>query len=507
MIKEKYWLPLLLVLLVVVAALFVIGFRLAGDVDAAAPAASASAAAALRYGEYDLTFSDRDFDASYEEVTAEITLAENGFTVTGANAYAAGDTLYIIGAGTFVLSGSLDAGRIVVEAAGSDKIQLVLNNVRLYAADTAALYIKQADKVFLTLPAGTENSLGSGAVYSAEAIVEDITATVFSRANLTINGTGALCVTAEYRHGIETKDSLVITGGELTVEATADALRGRDCIKAADGALTLVAGEDGMQSSNDENTDAGFVYLSGGSYQVTAGNDGIQAETVLLIEDGIFNIVANGGAVNAEAHSEASDFFANRRQRGAAAPEGETMTLPEDWAAEQPAPPADDGYDLDDVLAASAADSVSASYKGLKAGLALLVTGGEFTLDCADDALHCDGDIMISGGSLQLASGDDAVHADGALRVSGGRIEVSRAYEGLEGRNVTIDGGTVLITCSDDGINASDGSGGMMMRDSGSVCSLTINKQRRRRGLQRHAHVQWRRAADQRGFRRREQRN
>ena len=73
-----------------------------------------------------------------------------------------GQTLTIKNEGTYVLSGKLANGSVIIDAPNDAKIQLVLGGVEIYSADFAAIYVKQADKVFITLDAGTENILSNG---------------------------------------------------------------------------------------------------------------------------------------------------------------------------------------------------------------------------------------------------------------------------------------------------------------------------------------------------------
>ena len=42
---------------------------------------------------------------------------------------------------------------------------------------------------------------------------------IFSKADLTINGSGTLEIIGNYKHGVVSKDDLVITGGEISVTA------------------------------------------------------------------------------------------------------------------------------------------------------------------------------------------------------------------------------------------------------------------------------------------------
>lgn len=115
-----------------------------------------------------------------------------------------------------------------------------------------------------------------------------------------------------------------------------------------------------------------------------------------------------------------------------------------------------DWWDFDN----SASDDNSASCKGLKADKALVISGGSITIDAQDDALHTDGDMTISGGECILSTGDDGAHAALSLTVLDGKITVLTSYEGLEANQITLAGGELDITASDDGINANGGSDG-----------------------------------------------
>ena len=111
-----------------------------------------------------------------------------------------------------------------------------------------------------------------------------------------------------------------------------------------------------------------------------------------------------------------------------------------------------------DSVQAGGTETESDSMKALKGGTAVIVTGGEIKVDSADDALHSNGDVTVLSGTLDLATGDDGIHADGALRIDGGTITVSQSYEGLEGFTIDINGGTIHVVSSDDGLNSAGGS-------------------------------------------------
>ncbi|MBR6684525.1 MAG: carbohydrate-binding domain-containing protein [Firmicutes bacterium] len=99
----------------------------------------------------------------------------------------------------------------------------------------------------------------------------------------------------------------------------------------------------------------------------------------------------------------------------------------------------------------------STSIKGLKASGSLLIEGGSFVIDSADDAIHSNMSVTIEGGSFEIASGDDGVHADEKLTINACTMKISESYEGLEAQDVVINGGDISLVASDDGLNAAGG--------------------------------------------------
>ena len=368
----------------------------------------------------DLEFTARDLDVGYEESTAvQVTLSDSGIQVSGDGAEADGTTLTIKEEGTYVISGSLSSGQIVIEADDSAKIHLVLNGVSVRCENSAALLIRGADKVFVTLAEGSENTLESGSE-APSGEDENVDGVIFSRSDLTLNGSGSLTINAGYKHGIVSKDDLVITGGVYNITAVGGGLYGKDCVKILDGTFNLNVEMDGIQSDNEEDADRGFVYIAGGTYDITAGHDGIQAETLLKVADGTINITTGTGSGAAVNGSSDTDSMSN----------GST-----------------------NVTDSSSSESI----KGLKSGSLLEITGGTIVINSEDDSVHSNGSITITAGDLTISSDDDAVHADENLQIDGGSIQILQSYEGLEGKSVVINDGTISLVSADDGINVNGG--------------------------------------------------
>ena len=92
--------------------------------------------------------------------------------------------MQILEEATYIISGTLNNGIILVDAEDTAKLQIVLNGVSITNESSAALYILSADKVFVTLAEGTENTLANGGSFIA--IDENnIDAVVFSKQDLT----------------------------------------------------------------------------------------------------------------------------------------------------------------------------------------------------------------------------------------------------------------------------------------------------------------------------------
>lgn len=233
--------------------------------------------------------SETDGTKADESVTNETETASTGVSISG-------NIITITKEGTYVLSGALSEGQIVVDA-DSAKVQLVLDNADITCASSAAIYVKNADKAFITLAEGSENILMNTAEYEA---IDDnnINAVIFSKDDLTLNGKGTLTINSEYGHGIVSKDDLKLVGGTYNITAKNHALSGKDSVRIAAGTYNLTSGKDGIHSENADDDENGFVYIASGDFTIESTGDGIDASYVVQIDDGDFDITAGGGAEN-----------------------------------------------------------------------------------------------------------------------------------------------------------------------------------------------------------------
>ena len=305
---------------------------------------SSSSATEITYLNADDMFTDRDKEVGYDEDTATaITLSDNASSCDSSSVPISDNTITITDEGTYLLTGSLSNGQVIVNA-DDKKVQLVLDSVDINCDTSAALYVKAADKVFVTLASDSENTLSNTNDFVA---IDDnnIDAVIFSKDDLTLNGSGTLTVTAKYGHGIVSKDDLVITSGTYQITAAKHALSGQDSVRIADGILTLNAGTDGIHSENTDDDTKGFIYIANGDISITADSDGFDAEKTLQVDGGNIEVYAG-----------------------------------------------DDGLHSDDDLIITAGTiNVTKSYEGLE-GMTVTIEDGDISVVSSDDGINASGD-------------------------------------------------------------------------------------------------------------------
>lgn len=363
--------------------------------------------------------------ASTALADGSITLSPDGSTSTDASVLIDGQTVTITQAGTYQIAGTLDDGALIVESGENAKITLVLGGVSIKNTTGAAIQIATADDVTIELAEGTTNVLQSGEEVDIATATESKEASggaLQSKADLKIKGRGSLTVLGYLNNGIHCTKDLKIKNGNISVTALGHGIKGKNSVTVSGGTVTVTSGKDGITSDETENEEKGFVTIEDGEIIITSAGDGVSAETTLTVTGGVISIISGGGSANAQQKTD--------NMRG--------------W------------WDFDN----SASDDNSVSCKGLKAGKAMMISGGSITIDAQDDALHTDGDMTISGGECILSTGDDGAHAELSLTVLDGKITVLTSYEGLEANQITLADGELDITATDDGINANGGSDG-----------------------------------------------
>ena len=339
-------------------------------------------------------FTERDSKTEYDKsASVAINLSDNTISCSSKSVTVKGTTAVINGEGTYVISGKLNDGMIIVNAGELDKVQIVLDNATINSATCAPIYVAAADKVFVTLADNSENTLSNGGAFTP-IDSNNIDAAIYSTQDITFNGNGKLTVDSPAGHGIFTKDDLVFASGSYTVTSLLRGVDANDSVRIKDASISITSGKDGVRSQNADDTTKGFIYMKNGTLKVTAKGDGISAGSYLQIDE---------GSVKVKTESE-----------------DETV-----------------------------------SSKALKSDTNIAINGGKLTLEATDDAINANQNISITAGTLSIKTKDDAISATKLLKISGGTLDITECYEGLDSTKIEISGGKINIVSTNDAIAVS----------------------------------------------------
>ncbi|WP_349672429.1 carbohydrate-binding domain-containing protein [Lacrimispora sp.] len=455
----------------------------------------------------DKEFTDRDKDGSFDESSAiKINLNSDKAEAEGDGVSISGSTVTISKEGTYMVSGTLDNGQIVVDAADTDKVQIVLANAGINCETSAAIYVKSADKVFVTLAEGTTNKLSGGTEY-IDTDDNTVDGVIFSKDDLTVNGSGSLEVNANYKHGIVSKDTLAITGGNISVNAVSQCLTGKDEVKILDGTFLLTTSGKAVKSSNEDDTSLGNIYVAGGTFTVNSKDDSFHASGTIVIDGGTFtvesgddafhadqDVVVNNGTITVtscyegleayrvtvnggEISIQASDDGINAAQPKSASAEGDDTSQGDSGKEKPEMPP--DGQGKGNSSRSEENQSETQSDENLPKegqqrrgggpGGKGVMGGGQMGGSMENDT---NAYIKITGGTLYVDAGGDGLDSNGSLLISGGTVYVTGPVSDGDGAidyngDGIITGGTVIAV----------GSSGMAQGfgDSSTQCSVLHN--------------------------------
>lgn len=346
--------------------------------------------------ENSVTISEKEVgDGDFKIVTSDGAVSKNENTYT------------ITTQGTYILSGNLTDGQIVINAGDDDEIEIDLDGADISCSYDSPIYAVNADKVKIKAIEGTTNSVSDLRSYSAGEDDTEGSAAIYALCDMNLIGAGTLDVIAQnYNNGIQTKDDLKIKNTSLTVTAPNNALKGNDSVTIESGKITAVStGGDAIKTDNSDisskGNQKGTVTISGGTVTLTAADDGIDAAYDIVISGGDIEIIRAGG-------------------------------------------------------------------KGICANNAVNIESGTLTVKYSeDDAVHAnndnalengetpEGNVTIFGGTINIVNtSDDGIHADGTLLIKCGDINIEMSHEGLEGHYITIEDGNVYVYADDDALNA-----------------------------------------------------
>ena len=409
---------------------------------------------------------------SYDESQAsQITLADQTATVTGQGASFSGQTLTITQAGTYVLTGSGKNIKLVVEAADTDQVHLVFQNLTLEGEGTL-LQVNKAQEVVISLAEGSQNALTE----SQASDDEEVKATIHSQVPLTLNGTGNLTLTALTKNALEVEDDLKVLGGTYTVKAANHGFKAEGALDIEAATLTIEAGKDGLHAEHDETTERANVSLNPTQLSIAATEDGVDAGNELTIKGGTITVSQSeeglearvirqlGGdvtikssddGVNASAGSSSkttdTSATSNTADTSSSASQATTDSATASTSASQAtATPAAtsqaDQANKDKNATLPSPPAGQAPPQGGQPpqngqGPGGMPPGGQ---EESDPSLQ----IILEGGTLTIDAEGDGIDSNGTVTISGGSLVVNGSVQGGNGPldaagDITITGGTV----------------------------------------------------------------
>lgn len=329
-------------------------------------------------------FSDRDLEQTADTSSAKnITLAD-------------GETVNITEEGVYVVSGIAKDCTIKIDAGKEAKVQLVLDGAEITNSDFPAIYVVNADKVFVTTADGTENKLSVTGAFKADGET-NTDAVIYSKDDITFNGKGTLTVSSAQGNGISGKDDVKFTGGTYDITSAEDAVEAKDSIAICGGTFTIKSDKDGFHSEDSDDAAKGGLDITGGTFNITAKSDGIQGTSYVRIEDGDITIDSSEGI-------EAAYIVIN----------GGTINITA----------SDDG-----INASSGDKGIQSDFGRFDAtGVGIEINGGELTINMGGgdtDGVDSNGSLTITGGTINVNTSGNAFDYENEPVFTGGKIYVN----------------------------------------------------------------------------------
>ncbi len=369
---------------------------------------------------------------------AVILLGGDTVQITGSGAAEENGTVTITAGGVYVIKGTLDDGRVVVNAPG-EEVTLALENADLTCSDSSPLYIYKASSVLLWLPEGSASTLTDGGSYVfdddwSSAEEDEPNACLYSKADLIIAGGGGLTVNGNYNNGVTSKDTLLIDGVTLTVSAANNGVTGKDSCTVRGAAVTVTSAGKGLKSDGelllesgtfvmDCEDDAfhsnGDVTVTGGSYTVATGDDAFHADGALTVSGGTVDITESYEGL-----------------------EGATVDITGGTIS---IVASDDGINAAGGDGENVPGQANSDYW-------IHISGGVITVDAGGDGIDSNGDILVSGGELYVSGstgdGDSAIDCDGDAVITGGVVVAAGSSGMAQNFGTSSTQGSILVTFS-----------------------------------------------------------
>ena len=327
-----------------------------------------------------VTPEDEDDDA-WKENTGTIELST--MKVTGDGISVSDNVITITEGGDFTVTGESENGQIVIDT--EEKVKLRLSGMSLTNPTGSAIYVKNADKAYITLTDGTDNTLTDGETYTSGD--ENEKGTITSRDNLEIKGKGSLTINANYKNGIDASDSLDIENGSITINAVNDGINVNDTLT-----------------------------ISGGTLNVTAESDGLQAGDIVDITSGEVNITTTGDVPA----STNNDFGFGRGMQ--------QTTTTDDTSSDVTSK----GIKADWFIDISGGTiNLTTTDHAIHSASDIEISGGDITIASDNKGISAHEDLTINGGTIDITKSTEGIESKAIMTVNDGDISVVASDDGF----------------------------------------------------------------------------
>lgn len=320
----------------------------------------------------DSMFTQRDLSGSYDKNTAiKINLKDNASSCESDSVNINNNTITITDENVYYVTGSLNHGQLVVDADNA-KVQIVLDSTEISNDSSAAIYVKKAKKVFITLVDNTKSSLSNQGEF-VNTDDEKIDGAIYSKDDLVINGTGTVEINTNYGHAIVCNDILKITNGTLNLSAAKKAVKANDSVRIANAEINIEAEKHAIHCDED-------VYIRSGNINISKSKEGIEGKTITI---------------------DAGDIVINSEDDGLNATSSKSSSSDNSSTVDN------NPFDYDEDAQ-------------------IYINGGNITIIAQGDGIDSNGDFTVSGGNILVYGpendGNGALDISGTGKINGGTI-------------------------------------------------------------------------------------
>ncbi|MCR4874929.1 MAG: carbohydrate-binding domain-containing protein [Clostridia bacterium] len=424
----------------------------------------------------DVQGSTTDVEIEEDEITEEFTLVdENGNSVTAVNG-----VYTITTAGSYTASGKLTQGQIYVDVP-NEEVEIELNDVSISNSSVSPIFVKDCDTCTIKVKKDTTNYIyDTRTTDYSETTDETIgTAAIYvANGNLKVSGKGTISITSNKNSGIHSKDNVTIKNVTMMIKAMNNGIKGNDKVTIEENpTIGIVCGNNGIKTSNSDmgsSVQHGYIYINGGSITINSYGDGIDA--AYAVEFGTSQ--DSDGTVYTPTVDIYTNIYSSYTNTTTSSVSTSSLSMAGSGGGSmQPG----GGFNGGGFSGETSAEKADDSAKGVKANEYILVTAGTIFTYTYDDGFHTNNDVLetgstakanitIQGGTLKIKASDDGIHADGTLTIEDGVVYVSESHESIEANTINIKGGEVTVFGDDDGVNASS-----QINISGGRLDVTVN--------------------------------